>query len=75
MPTAPLPSPPCSFGSIFRPGSCDVARGLATALASTNRTVLWAVNSTHFPGAPRRPHPTAPTPPPRPSAAAAVLQF
>lgn len=42
----------CSFGSIFRPGSCAVARGLAAALARTNRTVVWAVNATHLPGAP-----------------------
>ncbi|KAL4431271.1 hypothetical protein ABPG75_006527 [Micractinium tetrahymenae] len=59
-----------SFGSVFRPRSCDVARGLAAALAATNRTVVWAVNSTHFPatcplaslGLPARVHTLAWTP-------------
>lgn len=43
---------PCclrSFGTTFRPSSCDVVLGLAAALSAVNTTVIWAVDLAHLP--------------------------
>ena len=43
---------PCclrSFGTTFRPSSCDVVHGLAAALSAVNTTVIWAVDLAHLP--------------------------
>ncbi|EFN58760.1 hypothetical protein CHLNCDRAFT_140490 [Chlorella variabilis] len=40
-----------SFGTTFRPSSCDVVRGLAAALSALNRTVIWGLNPARLPAA------------------------
>ena len=39
-----------SFGTTFRPRTCDAVQGLAAALSAVNRTALLNVNPAHFPG-------------------------
>jgi hypothetical protein len=48
------PPPPvslCSFGTTFRPSSCNVAGGLMHAVAALKHTVILNIHADTFPGA------------------------